>query len=86
MQAVATKMYGAKEISFSKAAKRDLKLIDRLGYGGLPICIAKTHSSLSDDPRRLGRPRDFEVTVQSLQVNSGAGFIVVLTGDIIRMP
>jgi formate--tetrahydrofolate ligase len=84
--AVATKMYGAGSVVFSKAAKRRLKDIERWGYADLPVCIAKTQSSLSDDPKLLGRPSGFEVTVSDVQINAGAGFLVVLTGDIMRMP
>jgi formate--tetrahydrofolate ligase len=84
--AVAQKMYGAREVAYTKAAERDLKDIRRLGYEGLPVCIAKTPSSLSDDPKLHGRPEDFEVTVRRIQINSGAGFLVVLTGEILRMP
>jgi formate--tetrahydrofolate ligase len=83
---VARAMYGARDVVFTKAAQRDLADIDRLGYAGLPVCIAKTQSSLSDDPARRGRPTDFEVTVRAIQINAGAGFLVVLTGDIMRMP
>jgi formate--tetrahydrofolate ligase len=84
--AVAQKMYGAREVIFTKPAKRDLKDIERLGYSDLPVCIAKTPASLSDDPKLRGRPRDFQVTVRGIQINAGAGFLVVLTGDIMRMP
>ena len=84
--AVAKKMYGAREVVFTKAAARDLADIRRLGYESLPVCIAKTQNSLSDDPKLKGRPQAFEVTVRGLQINAGAGFIVVLTGDILRMP
>jgi formate--tetrahydrofolate ligase len=83
---VAQKMYGADAVIFTKTAERDLRDIRRLGYGGLPVCIAKTQSSLSDDPRLRGRPEHFEVTVRSIRINAGAGFLVVLTGDIMRMP
>jgi formate--tetrahydrofolate ligase len=83
---VARTMYGARDVIMTRTAKSDVKDIERLGYAGLPICIAKTHSSLSDDPRRRGRPRDFEVTVRRVLINAGAGFLVVLTGDILRMP
>jgi len=83
---VALAMYGASSVSFTKEAERDLKLIESLGLSDLPICIAKAPSSLSDDPTLRGRPRDFEVTVRGLQVNRGAGFLVVLTGNIMRMP
>jgi formate--tetrahydrofolate ligase len=84
--AVAQKMYGAREVAYTKAAERDLKDIGRLGYEHLPVCIAKTPSSLSDDPKLHGRPEDFEVTVRRIQINAGAGFLVVLTGEILRMP
>jgi formate--tetrahydrofolate ligase len=79
-------MYGANDVYYEREAKRDLAAIEKYGYGGLPICIAKTHSSLSDDPKRRGRPSDFEVTVSRIHINAGAGFLVVLTGDIVRMP
>jgi formate--tetrahydrofolate ligase len=84
--AVAQKMYGARNVVFTKVAERDLVDIRRLGYDRLPVCIAKTQNSLSDDPKLAGRPRDFDVTVRGIQVNAGAGFLVVLTGDILRMP
>jgi formate--tetrahydrofolate ligase len=84
--AVARKMYGAGGVRLTKQARRDLREIERLGYAGLPICVAKTPASLTDDPKRHGRPEGFDVTVRSIQVNAGAGFLVVLTGDILRMP
>jgi formate--tetrahydrofolate ligase len=86
IKAVATTMYGADDLAFTREAEHDLRDIEKLGYSHLPICMAKTPASLSDDPTLRGRPRDFEITVQGLYVNSGAGFIVVLTGDTIRMP
>jgi len=73
-------------VVLTKEAEKDLEDIRRLGFEKLPICIAKTQNSLSDDPKLRGRPLDFEVTVRELRVNSGAGFVVVLTGDILRMP
>ena len=84
--AVATKIYGAKHVHYTKTALRDLRDVSRLGYSDLPVCIAKTPSSLSDDPKLRGRPKDFQITVNEVQINSGAGFLVVLTGDIIQMP
>jgi formate--tetrahydrofolate ligase len=83
---VAQKMYGARDLVLEKEAERDLKEIERLGYARLPICIAKTEKSLSDDPQRRGRPTGFEITVSRILINAGAGFLVVMTGDIIRMP
>ena len=84
--AVAKQIYGASTVSFTKQARRSLKELERLGYAELPVCIAKTQSSLSDDPRKLGRPTDFELTVRDFHINAGAGFVVVMTGDILRMP
>jgi formate--tetrahydrofolate ligase len=86
IEAIASKMYGADDVAYTKAAERDLKEIVRLGYDRLPVCIAKTQNSLSDDPKLRGRPRDFDVTVRGIQVSAGAGFLVVLTGEILRMP
>jgi len=86
IKAVSRGMYGADDVAFTKEAEKDLKRVEELGFSGLPVCIAKAPSSLSDDPALHGRPRDFQVTVRNLQVNSGAGFLVVLTGAIMRMP
>jgi formate--tetrahydrofolate ligase len=86
MEKIAQSMYGAREVAYTREAERDLKMIQRLGYEGLPLCVAKTQSSLSDDPSRLGRPENFEVTVRSLVLAAGAGYVVPLLGDIIRMP
>ena len=79
-------MYGANDVAFSKEAEQDLKTIRGLGLNKLPICIAKAPSSLSDDPTLHGRPRDFQVTVRNIQVSAGAGFLIILTGKIMRMP
>jgi formate--tetrahydrofolate ligase len=84
--AVARSMYGASGVEFTAQARRDLRDIERLGYTNLPVCIAKTPASLSDEPKLRGRPDGFEVTVRGVQINAGAGFLVVLTGDILRMP
>ncbi len=84
--AVARSMYGARDVVFTKEAERDLADLERLGLSGLPVCVAKTPASLSDDPRLRGRPQDFDVTVRRLLPNTGAGFLVALTGDILRMP
>lgn len=79
-------MYGARDVAFTKEAEKDLHHVEHLKLTGLPICIAKAPSSLSDDPTLHGRPKDFQVTVRNIQVNAGAGFLVVLTGNIMRMP
>jgi len=86
VRAVSQKMYGADDVAFSKDAEKDLRMIEGVGLDKLPICIAKAPSSLSDDPLLHGRPRDFQVTVRNIQISAGAGFLVVLTGNILRMP
>ena len=86
IRGVAEKIYGAREVVFTKQAERDLRAIERHGWADLPVCIAKVPGSLSDDPRLRGRPRDFDITVREIHPNTGAGFLVVLTGDILRMP
>ncbi|MEK9629455.1 MAG: formate--tetrahydrofolate ligase [Nitrospinota bacterium] len=83
---IAHKMYGANEIKYTPKAERDLGSIENLGYQNLPVCIAKTPASLTDDPKRLGRPENFAVTVREILVAAGAGFLIPLTGDILRMP
>lgn len=83
---IAQKIYGAKDIAFSEEAQQQLDEYTRLGFAHLPVCMAKTQYSLSDDPTRLGRPTDFILQVQSLRISRGAGFIVVLTGKILTMP
>jgi formate--tetrahydrofolate ligase len=84
--AIASRMYGARGVVLTREAQRDLREVRRLGYEALPVCIAKTPASLSDDPHLRGRPRDFDVTVRSIQIQAGAGFLVALTGEILRMP
>lgn len=86
VEKVCRSMYGAKDVAYTKEAEKDLLHVKKLKLNHLPICIAKAPSSLSDDPRLHGRPRDFQVTVKNIQVNAGAGFLVVLTGSIMRMP
>jgi formate--tetrahydrofolate ligase len=84
--AVAQKMYGASGVVYTQRAQRQIDELTRPGYGNLPVCIGKTPGSLSDDPKRHGAPSEFELTVRSIEINAGAGFIVVLTVDILRMP
>jgi formate--tetrahydrofolate ligase len=86
METIAKKTYGAGHIFYTKEADKDLALIERLGYGGLPLCVAKTPASLSDDPKLAGRPEGFGVTVRGFIVAAGAGYVVPLLGDILRMP
>ncbi|MEC8022359.1 MAG: formate--tetrahydrofolate ligase [Myxococcota bacterium] len=86
IEAVAQKAYGASGVILSRDARRDLKTVESLALSALPICIAKTQNSVSDNPRLKGRPTDFQITVQRIIPSAGAGFLVVLTGDILRMP
>lgn len=83
---VCKEIYGAGNVNFSAAAKKTLAQIEKLGFGHFPVCIAKTQYSLSDDPKVLGRPEGFEVTVKEIRISAGAGFIVVMLGDIMTMP
>ncbi|MBQ8733777.1 MAG: formate--tetrahydrofolate ligase, partial [Anaerotignum sp.] len=83
---VCKEIYGAVNVNFSAAAKKTLDQIDKLGFNHFPVCIAKTQYSLSDDPKVLGRPEGFEVTVKEIRISAGAGFIVVLLGDVMTMP
>ncbi len=86
IEAIARAMYGAQGVSYSPAAERDLELVRRLGYEGLAVCMAKTQSSLSDDPKLVGRPRGFEVQVRNVVLAAGAGYMVPLLGTMLRMP
>ncbi len=86
IRTIAQKIYRAKDIAILPAAMKQLKQLESLGFGNLPICMAKTQYSFSDDPKLLGAPRDFVLTIRNLKVSAGAGFIVALTGDIMTMP
>nr|WP_315051135.1 formate--tetrahydrofolate ligase [uncultured Lachnoanaerobaculum sp.] len=83
---IATKIYGAKNVVYSPAAKKALDRAKALGFDKLPICVAKNQYSLSDVPKKLGRPEDFEINVREVYVNAGAGFVVAITGNIMTMP
>ena len=83
---IAVKIYGAKDVSYSKEAENALNKLTDLGFGKLPVCIAKTQYSLSDDPKLLGRPAGFTLNVREVYVSAGAGFVVVLTGEVMTMP
>ena len=86
IEAVATKVYGGTGVNYTMAAKKQLQRLTELGFANMPVCIAKTQYSFSDDPTKLGAPADFSITVRSVKVSAGAGFVVVLTGDIMTMP
>jgi len=83
---IARAIYGAEDVDFSVTAKKQLDQAETLGFGELPICVAKTHLSLSDDEKLVGRPRNFEMTVREVRIAAGAGFLVPLTGEIMTMP
>ncbi len=86
IETIATQIYGAKHVDYTAKAKKDLKTIAALGLEHLPVCIAKTQKSLSDNPVLLGRPKDFIITVREIEIAAGAGFLIPITGDIMRMP
>lgn len=86
VETVARRIYGADGVEFSKEARTELARLTELGFGALPVCMAKTQYSLSDDPTKLGRPFGFTLHVKSVRLSAGAGFVVVLTGDIMTMP
>lgn len=86
IETIATSIYGADRVEFSSKARRDLKRISNLGLDQLPVCIAKTQKSLSDDPNLLGRPTGFTLTVREIEIAAGAGFLIPITGDMMRMP
>lgn len=86
VETVAKEIYGAKGVNFAPAAAKQLKKLEELGFGKLPVCMAKTQYSLSDDPALLGRPENFELNVREVYVSAGAGFVVVLTGAVMTMP
>jgi formate--tetrahydrofolate ligase len=86
IEAVVKKIYGGDSISILPAAKKQIAQLEALGFGSCPVCMAKTQYSFSDDPTKLGAPENFTVTIKKVKVSAGAGFIVVLTGDIMTMP
>ena len=86
IRVIASEIYGAEHVDYTTKGKQDLEMVYHLGYDKTAICIAKTQKSLSDNPKLLGRPKDFVVTVRHIEIAAGAGFIIPLTGDILRMP
>ena len=86
IETVAKEIYGADGVTYSDAAKKELKHIEEMGFGNLPVCMAKTQYSLSDNPKLLGRPENFTINVREVYINAGAGFVVVLTGKVLTMP
>ncbi len=86
IEAIATKIYGADGVNFTPQAKKELTRLEGLGFGNMPVCMAKTQYSLTDDLNVLGRPTGFKITVRQVTVSAGAGFVVALTGEIMKMP
>ena len=86
IETLVKRIYGGNGVSYSNAAAKEIDRLEKLGFGGLPVCMAKTQYSLSDDPTKLGRPENFTVSVSKVKISAGAGFIVVQTGDIMTMP
>jgi formate--tetrahydrofolate ligase len=86
IETIARDIYGADGVELTTQAKTELAQLTEAGFGGLPVCMAKTQSSMSDDPKLTGRPRGFSITVTSARVSAGAGYVVVTTGKIMTMP
>ena len=83
---IATKIYGADGVDFAPAASKEIDNLEKLGYGGVPVCMAKTQYSLTDDEKKLGRPEGFRITIRQVSLSAGAGFLVAITGAIMKMP
>ena len=86
IETIVRRVYGGAGVSYAPAAAKELDRLEAMGFGSLPVCMAKTQYSLSDDPAKLGRPEGFTITVSKARVSAGAGFVVVQTGDIMTMP
>ncbi len=86
IKAIATKLYGADDVEFLPKASKEIANFEKLGFGNFPICMAKNQYSLTDDPKVLGRPTGFKITIRDITISAGAGFLVALTGDIMKMP
>ena len=86
IEAIAKRVYHADGVVFEPAAQKEIAQLEALGFGEMPVCMAKTQYSFSDDATKLGAPRDFQITVRQVKVSAGAGFIVALTGSIMTMP
>ena len=86
IETVAREIYRADGVNYTAQAEKSIAEIEKLGFGHLPVCIAKTQYSLSDNPSLLGKPENFRITVRDAKLSSGAGFVVIYTGDILTMP
>ena len=83
---IAKKLYGADDVDFTTKANKEILNFEKLGFGCLPICMAKNQYSLTDNPKLLGRPTGFNITIRDISISAGAGFLVALTSDIMKMP
>ena len=86
IETIAREIYRADGVSYTAQAEKAIKEIESIGFGDLPVCVAKTQYSLSDDPKKLGKPKNFTITVRDARLSSGAGFVVIYTGEILTMP
>jgi formate--tetrahydrofolate ligase len=86
IELISKHVYGASGVEYQPKAQKDIKQLQKQGHDRLPVCMAKTQYSLTDDPKRLGRPKDFTITVREIELAAGAGFTVPITGEILRMP
>ena len=86
IEAIAKKIYGADGVDYTPKANKEIKNLEEIGLGNLPICMAKNQYSLTDDAKKLGRPTGFRITIRDITASAGAGFLVALTGDIMKMP
>ena len=86
IEAIATRVYGADGVDYSPKADKEIKNLEAIGLGNVPVCIAKNQYSMTDDPKVLGRPQGFRITIRDITPSAGAGFVVALTGDIMKMP
>ena len=86
IETIAKEIYGASSVTYDPAATKAIQRLEDLGYGNLPVCMAKNQYSLSDDPKKLGRPQDFSINIREVYVNAGAGFVVAITGTVMTMP
>jgi formate--tetrahydrofolate ligase len=86
IEKISKEIYGAGNVVFASAAVKQLEKLEKLGFGNLPVCMAKNQYSLSDDPTKLGRPEGFDINIREVYVSAGAGFVVALTGTVMTMP
>ena len=86
IEAIAKRVYGADGVDYSPKADKEIKNLEAIGLGNVPVCIAKNQYSMTDDPKVLGRPQGFRITIRDITPSAGAGFVVALTGDIMKMP